>query len=159
MDRDEVWNLRKLSRATNSPYAFTTERGGPLSVGALEYIVRKAGKRAGLPVETQPHMLRHAAGYAPIMLAMRAPRLVLARTRGRCWHPRYVILHRGIATWSRSRRPAGELSDPQQAVMAAVLASGGRVGVLRDADEMLGLLDAWGIPRARRLLVRASVAP
>ena len=43
--------------------------------------------------------------------------------------------------------------------MAAVLASGGRVGVLRDADEMLGLLDAGGIPRARRLLVRASVAP
>jgi hypothetical protein len=42
--------------------------------------------------------------------------------------------------------------------MSAVLASGGRVGVARDADEMLGLLDAWGIPRARRLTLRASVA-
>jgi hypothetical protein len=51
-----------------------------------------------------------------------------------------------------------ELSDPQQSVLAAVLASGGRVGVVRDAEEMLGLLDAWGIPRARRLVVRASVA-
>jgi hypothetical protein len=30
--------------------------------------------------------------------------------------------------------------------MSAVLASGGRVGVVRNADEMLGLLDAWGIP-------------
>jgi hypothetical protein len=53
---------------------------------------------------------------------------------------------------------AGELSDPQQSVMAAVLASGGRVGVVRDAEEMLGLLDAWGIPRARRLVLCASVA-
>ena len=47
---------------------------------------------------------------------------------------------------------AGQLSDPQQSVMAAVLASGGRVGVVRNADEMLGLLDAWGIPRAGRLV-------
>jgi hypothetical protein len=28
--------------------------------------------------------------------------------------------------------------------MSAVLAIGGRVGVVRNADEMLGLLDAWG---------------
>ena len=35
----------------------------------------------------------------------------------------------------------------------AVLASGGRVGVVRNADEMLGLLDTWGIPRARQLVV------
>jgi hypothetical protein len=48
---------------------------------------------------------------------------------------------------------AGELSDPQQSVMSAVLAGGGRVGVVRNADEMLGLLDAWGIPRARRSVV------
>jgi hypothetical protein len=56
------------------------------------------------------------------------------------------------------KTPAGELSDPQQSVMSAVVPSGGRVGVVRDADEMLELLDAWGIPRARRLVVRASVA-
>jgi hypothetical protein len=54
--------------------------------------------------------------------------------------------------------PAGALSDPQQSVMAAVLASGGRVGVVRDPEEMLGLLDAWGIPRARRLVLRGGVA-
>jgi hypothetical protein len=53
------------------------------------------------------------------------------------------------------RTPAGELSDPQQSVMAAVMAS---VGVVRSAEEMLGLIDAWGIPRPRRLVVRASVA-
>jgi hypothetical protein len=41
------------------------------------------------------------------------------------------------------KTPAGELSDPQQSVMAAVLASGGRVGVVRNVDEMLGFFDAW----------------
>jgi hypothetical protein len=29
------------------------------------------------------------------------------------------------------KTPAGELSDPQQSVMSAVLVSGGRVGVVR----------------------------
>jgi hypothetical protein len=42
--------------------------------------------------------------------------------------------------------------------MSAVLASGRRVGVVHSADEMLGLLDAWGIPRARRLDPRGSMA-
>ena len=48
---------------------------------------------------------------------------------------------RGVPIWSRSKALAGELSDPQQSVMAA-LASGGRVGVVRNAEEMLALLDA-----------------
>jgi hypothetical protein len=56
------------------------------------------------------------------------------------------------------KTPAGELSDPQQSVMSAVLASGGRVGVVRSAEEMLELLDVWGTPRARRLALRAGVA-
>ena len=58
--------------------------------------------------------------------------------------PGLFVLHGGIATWSRSRHRR-ELSDPQRSVMAAVLASGGRVGVVRDAEEMLACLDAWGI--------------
>ena len=72
--------------------------------------------------------------------------------------PDLFVLHRGIAHMVEIKTPAGELSDPQQSVMAAVLASGGRVGVVRDADEMLGLLDAWGIPREWRLVLRGSVA-
>jgi hypothetical protein len=68
--------------------------------------------------------------------------------------PDLFVLFLGIAHMVEIKTPAGELSDPQQSVMAAVLASGGRVGVVRDAEEMLGLLDAWGIPRARRLVVR-----
>jgi hypothetical protein len=72
--------------------------------------------------------------------------------------PDLFLLHRGIAHMVEIKTEAGELSDPQQSVMSAVLASGGRVGVVRNAEEMLGLLDAWGIPRARRLVLRASAA-
>jgi site-specific recombinase XerD len=44
-------------------YVFETERGRPLSVDALQYIVREAGREARLDVAVHPHMLRHAAGY------------------------------------------------------------------------------------------------
>ena len=72
--------------------------------------------------------------------------------------PDLFVLFRGLAHMIEVKTPAGELSDPQQSVMSAVLASGGRVGVVRDADEMLGLLDAWGIPRARRVVLPGGVA-
>jgi hypothetical protein len=72
--------------------------------------------------------------------------------------PDLFVLHRGIAHMVEIKTAAGELSDPQQSVMAAVLASGGRVGVVRNAEEMLGLLDAWGIPRAKRRGLRGNVA-
>jgi hypothetical protein len=68
------------------------------------------------------------------------------------------VLHRGIAHMIEIKTPARELSDPQQAVMAAVLAGGARVGVVCDADEALACLGAWGIPRAQRLVVRASAS-
>ena len=70
--------------------------------------------------------------------------------------PDLFVLHRGIAHMIEIKMQAGELSDPQQSVMSAVLASGGRVGMVRNADEMLRLLDAWGIPRARRLALVAT---
>jgi hypothetical protein len=63
-DRDELRDLRKLHRSSDSPFVFVTERGGPLTVGQLEYIVREAGLKARLPVPAHPHMLRHSAGYA-----------------------------------------------------------------------------------------------
>jgi integrase len=63
MDRDELRDLRKLRQQVSGLYVFETERGGPLSVDALQYIVREAGKLADLAVDVHPHMLRHAAGY------------------------------------------------------------------------------------------------
>jgi type 1 fimbriae regulatory protein FimB/type 1 fimbriae regulatory protein FimE len=63
LDRDELRDLRKLRQQVTGLYVFETERGGPLSVDTLQYIVREAGKLAKLDVEAHPHMLRHAAGY------------------------------------------------------------------------------------------------
>jgi integrase len=64
LDRGELRDLRKLRREVTGLYVFETERGGPLSVDALQYIVREAGRAAKLDVEVHPHMLRHAAGYS-----------------------------------------------------------------------------------------------
>jgi integrase len=64
--RDDLSALRKMRKATNGPWVFETERGGPLSVDAMQYIVREPGKLAGLGDELHPHMLRHGAGYALI---------------------------------------------------------------------------------------------
>jgi type 1 fimbriae regulatory protein FimB/type 1 fimbriae regulatory protein FimE len=38
LDRDELRDLRKLRREVTGLYVFETERGGPLSVDALQYI-------------------------------------------------------------------------------------------------------------------------
>ena len=64
--RDDLSALRKMRKATNGPWVFETERSGPLSVDAMQYIVREAGKLAELGDELHPHMLRHGAGYALI---------------------------------------------------------------------------------------------
>lgn len=64
--RDDLSALRKVAKATTGPWVFETERGGPLSVDAMQYIVREAGKLAGLGDAIHPHMLRHGAGYALI---------------------------------------------------------------------------------------------
>ena len=54
LDRDELRDLRKLRREVTGLYVFETERGGPLSVDALQYIVREAGRAAQLDVEVHP---------------------------------------------------------------------------------------------------------
>jgi integrase len=66
MDNDELRALRKLRKGTNGHHVFTTERGGPITVDVLQYIVMEAGKVAGFPFKAHPHMLRHAAGYSLI---------------------------------------------------------------------------------------------
>lgn len=62
MDADEVRDLRKLRKETAGAFVFETERGGPLSVDTLQYIVPEAGLAARIEVPCHPHMLRHAAG-------------------------------------------------------------------------------------------------
>jgi type 1 fimbriae regulatory protein FimB len=69
MDGDEVRALRGWLRTRtdapccNSPLLFLSERG-PMTRQAINYLVRKIGHRAGLPVHVHPHMLRHSCGYA-----------------------------------------------------------------------------------------------
>lgn len=66
MDRDELRDLRKLRKVNTGAYVFETERGGPMGRDTLAYIVREAGKAAGLGDHLHPHMLRHAAGYSMV---------------------------------------------------------------------------------------------
>jgi hypothetical protein len=61
------------------------------------------------------------------------------------------VLYRGITHFAEIKADDGQLSVPQQSVAAAVIAAQGRVGVVRDGDEMLDCLDQWEIPRARRV--------
>ena len=61
------------------------------------------------------------------------------------------VLYRGRTHWVEIKTDDGRLSEHQQALGAAVLMSGGRIGVVRDADECLRCLDEWEIPRAHRV--------
>jgi hypothetical protein len=65
------------------------------------------------------------------------------------------VLWRGLAHMIEIKAADGELSDAQRSVAAAVLASGGRVGVARDATETLACLDQWQIPRKHRVRIAA----
>lgn len=60
----ELRALRRLKRDyPDSPYAFVTERGGPLTTSTVRKLVARAGQEAKLPFSVHPHMLRHSAGY------------------------------------------------------------------------------------------------
>ena len=65
--------------------------------------------------------------------------------------PDTFVLFRGLAYVIEIKAEDGVLSDAQRSIIAAVLASGGRAGVCRDATEVLACLDAWDIPRNRRV--------
>ena len=60
----EIRALRKLKRDhPESPYIFTSERGGPLTASSVRKMVTRAGNIAKLGFSIHPHMLRHATGY------------------------------------------------------------------------------------------------
>ena len=65
--------------------------------------------------------------------------------------PDLLFLHRGEAFLIEIKTDDGELSEAQRSVLAACLAASCRVAVARDAREVLGLLDRWNIPRAKRV--------
>lgn len=51
------------TRTDKLPWLFISERQQPLTRQAVNYIIRRAGQRAGLG-DVWPHMLRHSAGFA-----------------------------------------------------------------------------------------------
>lgn len=65
--------------------------------------------------------------------------------------PDLFVLFAGRAHFLEIKTEIGELSTAQQSVCAALICAQGCVGVVRDAAEVLEHLDAWRIPRARRV--------
>ena len=61
----EIRALRRLKREQrpSSPYVFTSERAGPISVAGFQKLVRRVGEQAGFPFPVHPHMLRHGCGF------------------------------------------------------------------------------------------------
>jgi integrase len=61
----ELRALRKLQKdqAPKSAFVFVSERGTPFDRQGFGWMVKRAGKKAGLPFPVHAHMLRHAAGY------------------------------------------------------------------------------------------------
>jgi integrase len=61
---DGMRALRRLQReAPKSPFVFVNERGTPFSPDGFNWLVKRAGQKAGLPFQVHAHMLRHSAGY------------------------------------------------------------------------------------------------
>ena len=54
LDRDEVAGLRKLREATDSPYVFVSERGGPISADMVAGVVAEAAEQAGIGFHVYP---------------------------------------------------------------------------------------------------------
>jgi hypothetical protein len=69
--------------------------------------------------------------------------------------PDLFVLSRGLAFMIEIKTEDGALSPAQQSVCAAVLAGAGRVAVCVTVDQVLAALDAWQIPRARRVRTAA----
>lgn len=65
------------------------------------------------------------------------------------------VLHLGLAGFIELKAADGVMSDAQKSVASAVLAAGGRVGVATSAEQVLGCIDRWQIPRNRRTTVMA----
>ena len=61
----ELRALRRLQKEQEpkSVYAFVNERGTPFHPDGFNYMVKRAGQKAGLAFQAHAHMLRHSAGY------------------------------------------------------------------------------------------------
>jgi integrase len=61
---DELRALRQLKREQGiSPFVFVSERATPFTTDSFNWIVKRAGQKAGIEFQIHAHMLRHSAGY------------------------------------------------------------------------------------------------
>lgn len=61
----EIRALRRLKRDySDSPFLFSTERGGPMTASNVRKMIARAGREAKLGFPVHPHQLRHSCGYA-----------------------------------------------------------------------------------------------
>jgi site-specific recombinase XerD len=62
---DELRALRKLQRdrEPKSAFVFVNERDTPFDRNGFNWLVKRAGKKAGLTFPIHAHMIRHATGY------------------------------------------------------------------------------------------------
>jgi integrase len=61
---DEMRAVRKLQReAPKSAFVFVNERGTPFSPDGFNWLVKRAGQKAGLAFQVHGHMLRHSVGF------------------------------------------------------------------------------------------------
>jgi hypothetical protein len=66
-----------------------------------------------------------------------------------------ILLYQARAFWIELKSRDGTLSDPQRSMAATLLLSGCKIAVAIDADGVLAALDAWAIPRKRRVRIAA----
>jgi type 1 fimbriae regulatory protein FimB len=60
----KTWLAERATMQPQTDAFFLSERRDPLSRKTAWVAIRVYGKRAGLPIEAHPHMLRHACGFA-----------------------------------------------------------------------------------------------
>jgi len=61
---DEMRALRKLEReAPKSPFVFVNERGAPFAPAGFNFMVKRAGRKAGFAFQTHAHQIRHSCGF------------------------------------------------------------------------------------------------
>ena len=85
------------------------------------------------------------AAYSGTTPGLRTARGVIAGV------PDMLVLYRGLAHFIEVKAPDGEFSEAQRKVSTSILLSEARYGMARSAPEALQLLDAWDIPRKRRV--------
>jgi type 1 fimbriae regulatory protein FimB len=62
--KSKIWLIARAKMQPETDAFFVSERRGPLSRKTAWVMIRDYGRRAELPLDTHPHMLHHACGFA-----------------------------------------------------------------------------------------------